>query len=374
VTVTQSLSAVTLGGGAVELRMFPLPELTDEDALMAVEAAGVCGSDVPFHVGLRAGQPRIQGHENIGRILEIGKNAAARWNVGVGSRVALEEFIPCWTCAMCRTGNYRLCDNSDQFLKPDVLRYGDTPVDRTPSLWGGFGEVQYLHPNSLVYPLAEHVPAEMGPLFLPISNGLRWVREVANMPLGGTIVIFGPGQHGLGCVIGAREAGAGLIIVVGLESDRKRLDVARSLGAHATIASSDEAEVEKQVRELTGGEMADVLIDVTPGTVAPLILAMRLAKKLGIVILAGGKHQRINDLDAMEIYKRELTIRAVRGHDVRSVTPAIKLLESGRYDLTSLMTHRYTLDEVGRALDTMAGRGDVDSIHLTVMPTRSRAV
>jgi threonine dehydrogenase-like Zn-dependent dehydrogenase len=93
-----------------------------------------------------------------------------------------------------------------------------------------------LHPNSLVYPLAEHVPAEMGPLFLPLSNGLRWVRDVADLPLGGTIVIFGPGQHGLSCVIGAREAGAGLIIVVGLESDRKRLDVARSLGAHATIA------------------------------------------------------------------------------------------------------------------------------------------
>jgi threonine dehydrogenase-like Zn-dependent dehydrogenase len=105
-----------------------------------------------------------------------------------------------------------------------------------------------------------------------------------------------------------------------------------------------------------------------------MILAMRLAKKLGIVILAGLKHQRINDLDAMEIYKRELTIRAVRGHDLRSVIPAIKLLESGRYDLTPLMTHRYSLDEVGRALDTMAGRGDSESIHLTVMPKRGLAV
>lgn len=366
------LAAVTLGPGSVELRRFPLPEIGDDDALLQIEAAGVCGSDFPFYAGLRGGPPRVQGHENVGRILAIGKDAAQRWNVAAGSRVAVEEFIPCWTCRMCRTGNYRICERSDPFGPHDPLRYGDTGVDVAPSLWGGYAEVQYLHPNSLVYPLGESVPAEAGPLFIPIANGIRWVREVAQLPAGGRIAILGPGQHGLGCVIGARESGAAQIIVVGLARDKRRLDAARALGADATILA-DREDVVARVREVTGGEMVDVAIDVTPGTTQPLALAAQLARKLGVVILAGGKHEPLNDFDAMEIYRKELTIRGVRGHDLRSVVPALALIESGRYDLEPLMTHRYTLEEVGRALETIGGRGDPDTIHLTVLPVTAQS-
>jgi threonine dehydrogenase-like Zn-dependent dehydrogenase len=372
--VRDALAAVTLGPERVELRRFPLPAIGDDDALLQIEAAGVCGSDYPFFAGLRDGAPRVQGHENVGRILAIGPRAAERWNVRAGARVAVEEFIPCWSCRMCRTGNYRLCDRSDPFLSRDALRYGDTPVDVTPGLWGGYGEVQYLHPNSLVYPLAEDVPAETASLFIPIANGLRWVREVAALPPGGTLVVIGPGQHGLGCVIAARESGAGLVAVVGLARDARRLDAARALGADATIvADGDDDGVVARVAALTGGAMADVVVDLTPGTTKPFALAMRLARKLGVVILAGAKHERVRDLDAMEIYKKELTVRGVRGHDLRSVEPALRLIESGRYDLAPLLTHRYTLDEVARALATVGGRGDADAIHLTVVPDRSPA-
>jgi threonine dehydrogenase-like Zn-dependent dehydrogenase len=367
------LAAVTVGPGTVELRRFPLPEIGDDDALLQIEAAGVCGSDYPFFAGLKDGAPRVQGHENVGRICAIGPRAAERWNVSVGSRVVVEEFIPCWACRMCRTGNYRLCDRSDPFLSRDALRYGDTPIDVAPALWGGYGEVQYLHPHSLVYPILESVSAEMAPLFIPISNGLRWVREVAALPAGGILVVIGPGQHGLGCVIGARESGAGQIIVVGLPRDKRRLDAARALGADAAIESVEDGEVVARVRALTGGAMADVVVDLTPGTTKPLALATRLARKLGVVILAGAKHELVRDLDAMEIYKKELTVRGVRGHDLRSVEPALRLIESGRYDLEPLLTHRYTLDDVARALATIGGKGDDDSIHLTVMPHRSSA-
>jgi threonine dehydrogenase-like Zn-dependent dehydrogenase len=361
------LAAVTVGLERVELRRFPLPDVGDDDALLSIEAAGVCGSDFPFYAGLRSGPPRVQGHENVGRILAIGKEAARRWNVGVGSRVAVEEFIPCWSCPMCRTGNYRLCDRSDPLSTHDALRYGDTGIDVAPALWGGYAEVQYLHPNSLVYPIAEHVPPEAGPLFIPISNGIRWVREVGQLPPGGSVVVIGPGQHGLGCVIGARESGASLIIVLGLARDKRRLDVARALGADATIVA-DREDAAARVRALTGGEMADLVVDVTPGTTKPLHLAATLARKLGTVILAGGKHEPLDDFDTMEIYRKELTLRGVRGHDVRSVVPAIKLIESGKYDLEPLMTHRYMLNEVQRALETIGGRGDADAIHLTVLP------
>ncbi|MFN2459594.1 MAG: zinc-binding dehydrogenase [Candidatus Velthaea sp.] len=364
----EARAAVTLGPGAVEVRRFALPELRDDDALLAVEAAGVCGSDYPFFAGMRDGGARIQGHENVGRIAAIGAAAARRWNLAAGDRVVVEEFIPCWQCRMCRTGNYRICDRSDLFLAPkDLLRYGDTPVDVAPALWGGFAEYQYLHPNSLVYRMADHVAADAAPLFIPIANGLRWVREVAQLPVGGTIVIQGPGQHGLGCVIAAKESGAAAIVVVGLARDRVRFAAARALGATHVVVAPEE-DVEARVRAITGGELADVVIDLTPGVTAPLSLAMRLVRKLGVVIMAGAKHERMNDLDSMQIYAKELTVRGVRGHDIRSVVPAIALIESGRYDFTPLLTHRYGLNDVARALATIGGRADADAIHLNVVP------
>lgn len=376
------LAAVTLGPGETEVREFPLPRIGDDDGLLQIEASGVCGSDWPFFAGIGQGagaheapQPRIQGHHNIGRIAKVGREAARRWGVEEGDRVVVEEFIPCGHCFMCRTGDYRLCDASDPMLGSpgEYLRYGAVPVSVAPSLWGGYGEYQYLHPNSILYRIADHVPAEMGPLFIPIANGIRWMREVADVGIGGTVVIQGPGQHGLGCVVAAKEAGASCIIVTGLSGDARRFEVARSLGADHTIDAQREDVVER-VREITGGALADVVVDVSAGTTEPLTLALELARKLGVVILAGQKHSPVPSFDSMSIYNKELTVRGVRGHDLRSVIPAIKLLESGRYPLEGMLTHLYSLEEVGRALSTIGGKGDPDAIHLSVIPVRERWV
>jgi threonine dehydrogenase-like Zn-dependent dehydrogenase len=375
------IAAVTLGPGETEVREFPLPQIGEEDGLLKLEACGVCGSDWPFYAGIQQGleaqgppQPRIQGHHNIGRIAKVGKEAAKRWGVTEGDRVAVEEFIPCGHCSMCLTGNYRLCDASDTMLGAPgtYLRYGAVPTSVSPSLWGGYSEYQYLHPNSILYKIADHVPAEMGPLFIPIANGIRWMCEVGGAGIGSTVVIQGPGQHGLGCVVAAKEAGASCIIVTGLTKDARRFEVARSLGADYTIDVQREDVIER-VREITGGALADVVVDVSAGTTEPLTLALELARKLGIVILAGQKHSPVPNFDSMSIYRRELTVRGVRGHDLRSVVPAIKVIESGKYPLERMLTHLYSLDEVGQALSTIGGQGDSDSIHLSVMPVLERS-
>jgi threonine dehydrogenase-like Zn-dependent dehydrogenase len=374
------LAAVTLGPRRTEVREFPLPEISDDDGLLKIEASGVCGSDWPFYAGIQQSQgaqgrpqPRVQGHHNVGRIAKVGKEAARRWGVEEGDRVVVEEFIPCGHCAMCRTGNYRLCDASDPMLGTpgSYLRYGAVPVSVAPSLWGGYSEYQYLHPNSILYKIADHVLAEMGPLFVPIANGIRWMREVGDVGIGSTVVIQGPGQHGLGCVVAAKEAGASCIIVTGLTKDARRFEVARSLGADYIIDVQREDVVER-IREITGGALADIVVDVSAGTTEPFRLAPKLARKLGIVILAGQKHSPVPSFDSMEIYKKELTVRGVRGHDLRSVVPAIKIIESGEYPLEEMLTHLYSLEDVGRALSTIGGEGDPDSIHLSVMPVLKR--
>ncbi|QIN79968.1 zinc-binding dehydrogenase [Rubrobacter marinus] len=321
----------------------------------------------------RTASARIQGHHNIGRIHEVGEEAAKRWGVSKGDRVVVEEFIPCGYCPMCLTGNYRLCDASDPMLAApgEYLRYGAVPTSVSPSLWGGYSELQYLHPHSILYKIADHVPAEMGPLFIPIANGIRWMTEVGGVGIGSTVVIQGPGQHGLGCVVAAKEAGASCIIVTGLTEDARRFEVARSLGATHTIDVREEDAVRK-VREITAGALADVVVDVSAGTTEPLALALEFTRKLGVVILAGQKHEPVPAFDSMAIYRKELTVRGVRGHDLRSVAPAIKIIESGRYPLEKMLTHLYPLEEVGRALSTIGGKGDRNAIHLSVLPVLER--
>jgi threonine dehydrogenase-like Zn-dependent dehydrogenase len=370
----QFLAAVAVDDRRTEVQEFTLPEIGPDEGLLQIQAAGVCGSDWPNYIGETpiSGQARIIGHENVGYIAKVGAEAAKRWDVKEGDRVAVEEFIPCGHCKMCRSGNYRVCDATDLTMesRPGFvpLRYGSTPLNVAPALWGGFSKYMYMHPNSIVYKIAEHVDPEQAPLFIPISNGIRWVNQDGEAGVGSTVVILGPGQHGLGCVIGAREAGASRIIVTGLSTDTVRLDLARELGAHDIILADKEDTVER-VREITGGAMADLAIEITAGAAQPVLDAMDVVRKRGVVVLAGSKHGRpIPGFISDRIIRKELTVKGVRGHDFRSVEPAIEIIESGKYPLQQFCTHRFGLEDVDLALRTIGGEGEPNSIHITVLP------
>ena len=370
----QFTAAVAVGDKHTEVREFDVPEIGPNEGLLRIEAAGVCGSDWPNYLGETpiAGQPRILGHENVGHIARVGAEAAKRWGVKEGDRVMVEEFIPCGYCKMCRSGNYRVCDATDSSMVQRAgqvaLRYGSTPVSMEPSLWGGFSKYMYMHPNSIVYKVADHVESEEAPLFIPISNGIRWVNQDGEAGVGSTVVILGPGQHGLGCVIGAREAGASCIIITGLSTDTVRLDLARKLGAHHTILADKEDTIAR-VREITGGDMADLAVEITASAAQPVKDAMEVVRKRGVVVLAGSKHgQPIPGFISDRIIRKELVVKGVRGHDFRSVEPAIALIESGEYPLREFCTHHFGLDQVDLALRTIGGEGEPNAIHITVFP------
>ena len=117
-------------------RSLPRPEIGDDDALLRVEACGLCGTDHEEYTGeLFPGYAFVPGHETIGILEVVGPTAAARWGVRTGDRVAVEVFLSCGTCEPCRAGVYRRCARhglSDM--------YGFVPVDRPPGLWGGYAE------------------------------------------------------------------------------------------------------------------------------------------------------------------------------------------------------------------------------------------
>lgn len=357
-------AAVLVAPRRIEIEDFPLPEIGGEDALLRVEATGVCGSDVAICCGELSGDlaplPLVLGHEIVGRIERIGAAAAERWGVHEGDRIIVEEHIPCGRCELCYEGRHKLCIRR---------RYGALSTRESPGLWGGYAEFVYLHPNSVVYPVSPSVAPELVPLFIPVSNGIDWVERVGKAAIGCTVVIQGPGQHGLGCVIAARECGAGTIVVTGLSHDRRRLELARDLGA-THVLEADRDDVVERVREITRGRMAEVVVDVTPGATEPVEMALDLARIGGTIVLAGMKHFRpVTNFLSDKMFFKELTMKGVWGRNREAVPAALRLIESGRYPLERLCTHTFPVEQTALALETAAREHGEEALHVSVVPT-----
>ncbi len=354
-------AAVLTAPETIEIREFPLPDCGEDDGLLRIEATGVCGSDVGAYRGAFGPDlfpmPLILGHEIVGCVERLGRRAAERWGLREGDRIVVEEHLPCGRCALCTSGRQKMCIKR---------RYGSVAITTAPALWGGYAERVYLHPDSVVYPVPDSIPAELVPLFIPISNGLDWIERVGDLRCGGTVVIHGPGAHGLGCVIGARESGAETIIMTGLSRDRARLDLARVLGATHVI-EADREDVRERVRDITGGKLADLVVDVTPGATEPIETAADLCAVGATILVAGFKHGHASPgFKSDPFFFKELTMKGVWGRSSASVPPALRLIASGRYPLEQMCTHRFSIDETREALETAGGtRGE--AIHVTVL-------
>lgn len=361
-------AAVTIGPGVTEVRTLSLPQIGPDSGLLKVLATGVCGSDWGYYQNLhRTRGDFILGHESVGHVTAVGAMATRRWGIQEGDYVALEEYLPCGFCEHCRSGDFRLCNATDWRL--GGLRYGATGLSVSPGLWGGFSQFQYLHANTVFHRVPAHVLPQHATLALPLSNGIEWTYLQGKAGPGQCVVIQGPGQQGLACVVAAREAGAAQIIVIGLATptDELRLAMARQLGAHYTI-SLDGQDTLEAVAELTGGEMADLVIDCASGGPESVVSAIHTARKKGRVILAGQKRQPVPAFNSDLIISHFLTVMGMRGHSYAAVEMAIDLIAHNRHGVLALSSPSYGLHETDHALQTLAGLGDVGRLHTSIDP------
>lgn len=360
-----SRAAVMTGVRAIEMREFPLPDIGPEDGLLKVDACGICGSDYEQFDGTLPGRlPVIPGHEPVGTIVEIGDEAARRWGVREGDRVCVETMIPCGYCRSCVTGRYTLCSGSRR-----MNAYGFLGVEVAPSLWGGYAEYLYLAPNALIHKIDSRVLPEIATLFNPLGAGFRWAVEMADLQVGDTILILGPGQRGLASVIAAREAGAGVIIVTGLSADEAKLALARELGADVTV-NVEVDDLGAAVRDATGGRLADVAIDVTAYATKAVTDAIDLTRRGGTVVLAGTKGSNpVPDFMSDKLVLKELTVRGALGVDWPSYERAVRTIESDKYPLEKMHTHTMPLEEAERAIRILAREepGE-DAVHIALVP------
>ena len=356
------LASVMLGPGRSEVREFALPDVGEDDGLLKVEAAGVCGSDVGAYA--RPGLPRILGHENVGRIAAIGPIAAARWGVEEGDRVVVEEYLPCGHCDRCRTTDFRLCAASDS--RDGGIRYGSTPIDVSPSLWGGYSQWMYLHPRSVLHKAPNDVSAQHLALSLPISNGYEWACVEGAAGPGKSVVVIGPGQQGLACVLAAKTAGAEHVVALGLTRDAHRLRLAQRFGADLVV-NVEEEDAQGLVEELTNGALVDLIIDTARGDAQTLIPAIAMLKQRGTMLLSTAA-DTVGGLPMRALQWKCATMKGVRGHSYNSVEWAIKTIASERLPIEEMGTQVLGLNDVDLAIRATAGETDLQSVHVTVDP------
>jgi threonine dehydrogenase-like Zn-dependent dehydrogenase len=356
----KSAAAVLVDAHKFEIREFDLPEIPEGGALLKLEACGICGSDI--HGSERLGNGfKILGHENVGIVARLGKEAAQKWKIQEGDRIALEEYVPCGACRWCHSDDFRFCEQTG---RGGSLRYGSTPIGVWPSLWGGYSEYMYVHPNAIVHKVPGNIPAPHAAAFLPFSNGVEWAYGYGEVGIGDSILIQGPGQQGLACVIAAKAAGASCIIVSGLTRDHRRLEVARMLGADHTIDVETEDLVTK-VRDYTGGDGVNVVVNVTGGGKGTVAEAIQVAAmKCNIVLAAAGSEL----IDVGSFGRRKVVLKQANGHSFQAVELAIQFIASGKVPMDAISTHTFPMSRAAEAIDAVAGRGIPGAIHVSILP------
>jgi len=366
--VQSVLAAVRVAPGTTEIREFPMPEIGPDCALLKMVVAGICGTDVKLYGHPPSSAPVIMGHENIGYIAKAGSEFTRRKGFREGDLVFLEHYVSCGQCQWCHQGQYRHCENTDWRYNPAAIRYGYTPAEVAPHLWGGFAQYVYLPWNSVLHHVPNGVTTELAGLATPMSNGIEWSLFDAGVGYDSTVLIQGPGQQGLSQTVICRQAGASLIIVTGTSQDRARLEVAKALGADYTI-DVDREDALARIKQITAGKGVDVVLDCTAGAGAtPILLGIEALRRRAGIMVVQGEMELFPNFPIGRLTVKAITIKSARGHSFRACELALQQRASKRFPLEMVTTHKFGLKDVDLAIRSVGGKGVPDVIHASLMP------
>ena len=356
-------AAVKTGIEQTEIREFPWPNLGPTEGVLKVEACGVGGAEPEVYRGEKW-VPVAMGHQVVGTIAELGPLAKKQMKVDVGERVVLQEYLPCKTCKWCLQGEYRFCPEADFFGAGTPQRFGLMDFTDPPHLVGGFAEYMFMPWNTVIHRIPQDLSPHLATLAIPMGNGVQWATMDVNAGPGKTVLVIGPGQQGLGCVLAAKEAGAERVILAGLTRDQNRLDLSLRLGADH-IVNVDKEDLIDGVKSFIGKDGLDVVVDTTgdPGG-KNMKQYLELANQ--------GAWLWVNCMDTgvpvRDVKRKYLTVRSGRGRTWRAVERALEIITSGKYPLEDMCTHVFGLDDVDLAIKATAGREVEGAVHVIVDP------
>jgi L-iditol 2-dehydrogenase len=309
----------------VRIEEMPKPTISADELLFKVKASGICGSDVLEWYRLKKA-PLVLGHEAVGEIVEVGKNVS---QYKKGQRIFVSHHVPCNTCRYCQSGNHTVCET----------------LHTTNYYPGGFSEyvrVPKINIERGVFVLPKEISDEAGTFIEPLACCLRGQR-LANFEKGQSVLIMGAGVSGLLHLLLARASNAGRIIVTDINN--ARLDLAKKLGADATINAKEDALA--NLRSLNEGRLADLVI-VCTSALSAFLQAMQSVERAGTILCFAATEPGVNvPVPISDFWRKSIKIIHSYGAGPDDIKEAIELLRKHKIAVKDLITHRLSLKEAG---------------------------
>ncbi len=354
------------GKGDIRCDTVPDPRIEDaRDVIIKVSSCAICGSDLHLMDGLMPTMESgdVLGHEFMGEVVETGSGHS---KFRKGDRIVVPFNINCGECRQCKLGNWSVCERSNRNAQMAAAQFGYTTAGLFgySHLTGGYagGQAEYVRvPMADVAPMK--VPDGMddeSALFLTDILPTGWQgAEHCEIQGGETIAVWGAGPVGFFAIQSAKIMGAERIIAI--DTVPERLELARKAGATDVIDFQKE-DVFERIKEITKGQGADAVIDCVgmeasgghgfaglvtkvqekiTSTERPIALAeaIKAVRPCGIVSVPGVYGGPV-PVNMGSIVQKGLTMKSGQTHVKRYLEPLLKLIEEGKIDTSSLITHR----------------------------------
>ncbi|MGP0223060.1 MULTISPECIES: S-(hydroxymethyl)mycothiol dehydrogenase [unclassified Paenarthrobacter] len=341
-------------GAPATLETVLVPDPGPGEALVDILTSGVCHTDLHYKLGgISDDFPFLLGHEATGVVSAVGPDVT---DIAPGDRVVLNWRAVCGTCRACAKGQPQYCFNTHNATQKMTLEDG---TELSPALGiGAFIEKTLVAAGQCTKVDPDADAAAVGLLGCGVMAGIGAAINTGEVKRGESVAVIGCGGVGVAAIAGAALAGATTIIAVDI--DPKKLERAKDLGATHTVDSSSTDPVE-QIRALTGGFGADVVIDAVgrPETYKQAFYARDLA---GRVVLVGVPTPDMTlELPLLDVFGRGGALKSSWYGDClpsRDFPLLVDLYKQGKLDLDAFVTERITIDQVEEAFDKMH-HGDV---------------
>jgi L-iditol 2-dehydrogenase len=321
----------------IRIEDIPIPEVGPKEALLKTKASGICSGDVmPWYIEKKA--PLVFGHEPSGELVEVGKDVTS---FRPGDRIFVHHHAPCFTCRHCKKGDYVQCDTwkntriipggiSEYILIPEINLENDT----------------LNLPDSLSY--------EDGTFIEPLACVIKGLKRV-RIKHGDIVLVIGLGFMGILNGIIAKRYGAGKVI--GADIVPYRLDRALKFGFDDVIDVS-KAGLDKSLKEITGGEMAQIVI-VGPNSADAIMDGLSSIGKGGTLIMFSPvKPDERLTIDPNELYFKDISLVTSYSCGPTDTADALEIIKEGTVRAEKLVTHRFPIEKTAEAFRLTAEARD----------------
>ena len=338
-------------GQPLVIEDLPVPSVGPRDVLVRVTASGICHTDLHVIDGRTAlPLPIVPGHEACGVVEEVGPEVR---RIRVGDRVLSSVTPACGNCWWCVNGMSNHCELNPAVKAAPRFEVAGGRWAAAVCGCGSFAEAMVVHEASVVpveTPLADEELALLG---CGVTTGLGAVFNTAAVTPGSSVAVIGCGGVGQSVIQGARIAGAAVIVAVDPVPGRR--EASRAVGATHVLDPTGSDPVE-EVRALTDGRGADYTFEVV-GRPELMVQAFDMARKQGTVTLVG--MPAVGDTVTLPAIPAVFTGKRIAGSVVggsqilRDFPRFIRLAETGRLDLGSMVSKRIALDEINEGIDLL---------------------